>query len=162
MKYLRLAAWPPYFNALGVCSLADAEVGTQIALRKIAATAGDFPDLRETPRHHTYPCPHRIAITFVAEQLKVEKVIAAAAAIVQEHRWVSIVCHHHIHMAGVIEICECYTTAHVRRLKPGACRFRCLEEFAIAFVVKQRIQLLEVNLRRRLFYFWIDMAIRNE
>src|SRR5258707_4750421 len=123
-----MAAWPLYFNAVGVCSLADAEVGTQIALRKIAATAGDFPDLRETPRHHTYPCPHRIAITFVAEQLKVEKVIAAAAAVVQEQRRDSIVCHHHIHIAGVFEDCAYYTTGHAKRFEHRARPLRLLPQ----------------------------------
>src|SRR6266849_1431162 len=162
LKHLALAARPLYFNTLSADSLADAEVGAQIALRKVAAAAGNFPNLCQASSHDAKARAHRIVIAPGANQFEIEKMIAAVTAVVQQKRRISIVCHQYVHTAGVIEVGKSYAAAHVGRLEPGTGRLRCLHELAIAFIVKQRIELLEVNLGGSLLYLRINVTVGDE
>src|SRR5207253_10684786 len=88
--------------------------------------------------------------------------IAIAAAIVEQQRWVSVVCVYDIHAAVAIEIGEADSAAHIGRLKAAARQLGSFDKLAVAFVVEQHISLLIVNFRCSLFDLRIDMSIGDE
>jgi len=64
-------------------AFSQAEVGAQIALRKITPAAFNFPNLRNAASENPYPSPHSVTIALSAHQLEIQEVISVAAAVVQ-------------------------------------------------------------------------------
>ncbi len=80
----------------------------------------------------------------------------------QQKRWLSVVPHHQIHETVVIEIGKSHATAHVRRLHPTAGLPARFDELSVAFIVKQRIELLVAYPWHGLLDLGIDVTIRDE
>src|SRR6266436_4559375 len=105
---------------------------------------------------------HCIAITFRADQSKVEEMVAIASTVVQQQRRVPIIAHKHIHETFVVEVCERYASPDERRLESTTGDLSRFRELAVPFIVEQRVDLLEVHVRRDLLDFGIYMAVGNE
>src|SRR5437867_9682287 len=134
----------------------------KITLRKIAPTTRDLADLREAAGQNADAASHCIAITLRAYQLKVEEMVAVASTVVQQQGRVPIVAHNHIRESIIVEVCERHASPDVWRLESAASGLRRFRELAVTLIVEQRVDLLEVNVRRDLLHFWINMAIGDE
>jgi hypothetical protein len=76
-------AGPLDLNRFSTSGLSEAEIGAQIALRKIAPAAFNFPNLRNAASENPYPSPHSVTIALSAHELEIQEVIPVAAAVVQ-------------------------------------------------------------------------------
>ena len=83
VECLLQTAGPLDLDCFGDSGSSQAEAGSQIALRKIAPAAFNFPNLRNAASENPYPSPHRITIALCAHELEIQKVIPVAAAVVQ-------------------------------------------------------------------------------
>src|SRR5260370_34666925 len=137
-------------------------MSAKIALRKIAPAASDCTNLREAAGQDVNAGAHRIAITLRANQFEIEEMVAVASAVAQQQGRVSIIAHNHIHETVVVEVCERHASPDVWRLESAAGALRRFRELAVAFVVEQRVDLLEMHVRRDLLHFRIDMAVGDE
>jgi len=73
-----------------------------------------------------------------------------------------VVSYHQLHEPVVVEIGECDSTAHLCRLQSTVCFLARFDELPVAFVVKQGVELLVVDLWHGLFDLGIDVAIGYE
>src|ERR1700694_5304856 len=131
----------------------------KITLREIAPTARDLADLREAAGQDVDAVTHCIAITLCADQFKVEEMVAVSSTVVQQQRRVPIIAHQHIHETIVVEVCERHASPDVWRLESATGALRHFRKLAIAFIVEQRVDLLEVYVRRDLLDFRINVAV---
>ncbi len=154
-EHLALSTRPRDLDTFYAGSLAETEIGTKIALGKITASAGDLADLRQPAGHNADARSHRVAVTLGSNEFEIEEMIPITAAIVQQQGRVSIVGYDHVHEAVIIEIGKSHASANMGCLKAPAGHFGSLYEFAVPFIVKQRVDLLIVNLRSGLFDFGI-------
>src|SRR5436305_13918051 len=159
---LTLSAGPCDLDTFYAGSFAETEIGTEIALGKIAASAGDLADLRQPASHNAKACSHRVAVTLGSNEFEIEEMIPITAAIMQQQGRVSIVGYDHVHEPIIIEIGKSNASADMGCLKASTGQLGSLYELAVPFIVKQRVDLLIVNLRGGLFDFGIDVAISNE
>ena len=143
-------------------SFAQSEIGPQIALRKIASTTGNLPDLRNAASHNAKACSHRVAVTLGSNEFEIEEMIPITAAIMQQQGRVSIVGYDHVHEPIIIEIGKSNASADMGCLKASTGQLGSLYGLAVPFIVKQRVDLLIVNARGGLFDFGIDVAVSNE
>src|SRR5689334_21133796 len=115
----------------------------QIALRKVATTSGDFTNLRNAAGRHTNAGTHSVAIALGSHQFEIQEMVSVATAVVQDQWRISVVPHHHIQEAAVVEVREGDAPANVGGLKAAARDFRGLHKLAVALIMKQRVDLLE-------------------
>src|SRR5260370_6068243 len=137
-------------------------MSAKIALRKIVPAARDFTNLREADGPDVNADAHRIAITLRDNQFEIEEMVAVASAVAQKQGRSSIIAHNHIHETVVVEVCERHASPDVWRLESASGCFRCFREVAVAFVVEQRVDLLEMHVRRDLLHFRIHMTVGDE
>ena len=159
---LSLSTRPCDLDTFYAGSFAQPEIGSEIALGKIAASAGDLVDLRQPASHNADACSHRIAVTLGSNEFEIEEMTSITAAIVQQQGRISIVGYDCVHEPIIIEIGKSNASADMGCLKAAAGQLGSLYELAVPFIVKQRVDLLVVNLRSGLFDFGIDVAISNE
>ncbi len=88
--------------------------------------------------------------------------VAIGTAVVEQKRRISVVCHNHIHESIVIEIGKSDSTTHVGSFKARTGQLANFSEFAVPFVVEQRIDLLVMSPRRGLLNLGIDMAVGDK
>ncbi len=77
------AAGPLDLDRFSTSGSSQAEIGTQVALRKIASAAFNFPNLRNAASENPYPGPHSVTIALSAHELEIQEVIPVAAGVVQ-------------------------------------------------------------------------------
>src|SRR5207247_3663817 len=91
VKDLALPTRPSDLDTFYAGSFAQPEIGTEIALGKIAASAGDLADLRQPASHNADARSHRVAVTLGSNEFEIEEMIPITAAIMQQQGRVSIV-----------------------------------------------------------------------
>src|SRR6476661_6864399 len=103
---LLLTSGPLDLHGFSTSGLAQAEISTQIALREIAPSTLDFPDLRNAAGDDSYSRTHRVTIGLCARKPEIQKMISVAAAVAQQQRNVAVVGDHNVHESVVIEVRE--------------------------------------------------------
>src|SRR5262249_42020392 len=138
------------------------EVSPQIALRKITSSAGNFANLRHTPRSEPNACSHGIPVAFGPDQSEVDEVVACSTLISQQQRWIAVISYDDVNVAVIIEVRKRRAPGCIRRLKTLSGGFRHLGKFPIPLIVKQSIDLLVVNVGRDALHFFVHMSVGDE
>jgi len=161
-KALLEPAGPRDIDCIYFRRLSETEIGSQVALREIASATVDLANLRDAVRANLHSSTHRVAIALRANQFEVHEVVPRSAAVMEQQRRIAIISHRYIHVAVIIEVGEGYTSSYVWRLKTVSARRGHFHELALAFIMKQGIDLLVGGFLRRLLDFRIHVSVGNE
>lgn len=115
MKDLVQAAWPRDFDGRSLGAISEAEIGAEVALRKIASAAGDFANLGDFSGGEADPGSQGVMIALGADELKIDEVIFVAAGIVEERGRITVVGDDDVDVAVVLEIGESGAAGRARR-----------------------------------------------
>src|SRR5207249_782365 len=88
--------------------------------------------------------------------------VAVASTVIQQQGRVSIISYKHIRETVVVEVCERHASPDVWCLESAAGALRRLRKLAVAFIVEQRVDLLEVDVRRDLFHLRINVPVGDK
>src|SRR6516225_8447317 len=111
----------------------------QVALRKIAAAARYFANLRDATGCDFKPCAYCITIALCTDQLEGNEMVSVSARVVKKKWRIAVVGYQHIHKSVVVEIRESHAPPNVRSVEAAAGRFRDIRESAVAVIMKKRI-----------------------
>src|ERR1700685_38447 len=106
LKCLVGAAGPGDFDCGDGGGIAEAEVGTEVALGEIAAAAGDFADLVYVVRGDSDSGAGGVAVRFCAYEFKIHEMVFVKGVVVEKCGRIAVVGDEHVDVAIVIEIGE--------------------------------------------------------
>src|SRR5205823_3648875 len=139
VERLQLATRPSDLHRVRANTILQSEARSQITLRQIASATCDFSDLRHASGNHSDTGANAITIAFCPDQVKVQEMIAIAAAIVKEQRCGAIIADDYVEESVVVKVGERDAAADVGSAKPGPCPLAGVKKLSVALVVKQRI-----------------------
>src|SRR5215831_12689675 len=134
----------------------------EVALGKVTPPSRYLTHLGQLPCSQFQPRSHSVAITAGSHQLEADKVIVRGPIVVEKQRRVAVIAHHHLQSPVIVEISERDPAAGIRFGEAVTRNLAYLSEFAVALVVKQRIDLLVVNFGRLLLNLGINVPVGDK